>query len=74
MGTRQTRVSAPEDIRRESANYLNHKVNVVLKDNTVRFGKLCSIKNDVLVIENLRQRKTGIAIDQISELYLDSNL
>ena len=72
MGTRQLRISDPEQIKIKAGTFLGKKINIVLLDNTVVFGKLKEVSSDDILLLNMRMKKVKYPFSSIAELYIDS--
>lgn len=70
--TRQFRVSSPTEIRNRIKEFLHKKINIVLADNRVIIGELEEVKQDGIVIKNMRLKKVFFAFDQLAEIYFDT--
>ena len=73
MYKRQLRISDPFQIRTRLAELLSKKINIVLNDNRVIFGKLVQVDSNSIILNNMRLKKIEIPIDMIYELYLDTD-
>lgn len=73
MSKRQLRISDPEQIKTKIFTFANRNMSVVLKNNTVVFGKLKEVDNDSIYIENMRLKKYEIPLNNIAEFILDVN-
>jgi hypothetical protein len=71
-GTRQERLSDPIKIKARLKELLGKKINIVLADNRVAFGKLKAVRSEGLVIENLKQKEMSYPFGDIAELYFDT--
>jgi len=72
MGTKQLRISDPEQIKNKAGTFLGKKINIVLLDNTVVFGKLKEVNNNEIFLLNMRMKKVKYPFSSIAELYIDS--
>jgi acetyl-CoA carboxylase carboxyltransferase component len=72
MGTKQLRISDPEQIKIKAGTFLGKKINIVLLDNTVVFGKLKEVSSDDILMLNMRMKKVKYPFSSIAELYVDS--
>jgi hypothetical protein len=72
MGTKQLRISDPEQIKIKAGTFLGKKINIVLLDNTVVFGKLKEVSSDDILLLNMRMKKVKYPFSSIAELYVDS--
>ncbi len=73
MATRQLRLTTLQEIREKLGAHTGKKINIVLRDRTVFYGKLKEIQATHLEFVNLRNRSEKLPLDTISEVYLDSN-
>jgi small nuclear ribonucleoprotein (snRNP)-like protein len=60
-----------QQIQPRLAEFLNKKINIVLRDNTVIFGELTALDAHEFTLKNMRLTKTTRAINEIYELYLE---
>ena len=72
MGTKQLRISDPEQIKTKAATFLGKKINIVLLDNTVVFGELKEVSGNEILLLNMRMKKVKYPFSSIAELYIDS--
>ncbi len=72
VGTRQLRLSDPEQIRKRIGEFLGKHVNVVLADNTVMFGELIAVETTGIKLRNMRRKTMPYPFNTIRELYLDT--
>lgn len=68
---RQIRLNSAEQIRKRAREFIGKKINIVLRSRTVLFGELKSVDERELVLLNLRRRNIQLALEEISEVYLD---
>jgi hypothetical protein len=69
---KQLRISDPEQIKSKAGTFLGKKINIVLLDNTVVFGKLIEVSNTEVHLMNMRMKKVKYPYSSIAELYIDS--
>lgn len=74
MGTKQLRLSDPEQIKSRIRNFLGKKINIVLLDNTVMFGELKEVNSSEILLLNMRLKKISYPLIKISEVYLDTKV
>jgi hypothetical protein len=74
MSTRQLRLSDTGEIKHRLNSFIGKSVSIVLKNNTAHTGLLEAISGSSIVLRNMRMKKMDYAIDQITELYLDTTL
>ncbi|HEY3404652.1 MAG TPA: hypothetical protein VGK59_14780 [Ohtaekwangia sp.] len=72
MGTRQLRISDPDQIRKRVQEFLGKSINIVLTNGMIMTGKLDAIKNSEIILQNMRLQKMPYSFDSIAELYVDS--
>lgn len=72
MRTKQLRISDALQIKSRMPEFVGKKINIVLSDNTVVFGKLAKISVSEIVLMNMRLEKIKYPINSISEVYLDT--
>lgn len=73
MQKRQLRLSTPAQIRERLAGFLNKKINIVLRDDTVLLVTLTGISGNELTAQNMRLRSITIALSKIDEILIDLN-
>lgn len=73
MQKRQLRLNTPTQIRERLAGFLNKKINIVLRDDTVLLVTLTGLSDNELIVQNMRLRNTTIAISKIDEVLIDLN-
>jgi len=73
MGTRQLRLSDAGQIKERIGSFVGKSVSLVLKDSTAQTGLLESVSGASIVLRNMRLKKMNITLDQITELYYDTN-
>lgn len=69
---KQLRISDKEQIRTKASTFLGKKINIVLIDNTVVFGKLNDVSDKEIILTNMRFKKVKYPFSSITELYIDS--
>lgn len=74
MGTTQTRIDDPSRFLEATADHVNRKISAILKDNRVIFGTLTNRTADALLLKDMRNRTQRVPLDNINEIFLDSNL
>ena len=70
MSKRQIRISDHETIRRRLGEFVNKKMNIVLKNNMVLFVELKKA-GDPVVIMNMRREEQDVPVADIAELFID---
>ena len=73
MGTRQLRLTDPDQIQKNINRFLGKKINVVLEDDTVIFGELKAVNPLDIQVLNMRLKKVRCSFKDITEVYLDTN-
>jgi hypothetical protein len=73
MGTKQLRLSEPEQIKKRVSSFLGKKINIVLQDSTVVFGELKEVSTIEILLLNMRLKKVRYPYSAIAEVYVDSN-
>lgn len=73
MGTQQERITDTRTLTSNPERFLNRKLNVVMRNNTVSFGKLRSSSGTEIILQNLRGKRIRIKLEDILEIYADSN-
>jgi hypothetical protein len=71
MSTRQLRITNKDQIRQRLQEFSGKKINIVLNDQTVCLVTVEKSDGSVVTVENMRLKKTDIAIDTINEIYFD---
>lgn len=70
--TRQLRLTDPSVIRQRVGEFLGKKINIVLMDNRVLFGELFALKEQGIVLKNMRGKIMACSFAEINELYFDT--
>jgi len=73
MGTRQLRLSDAGQIKERIGSFVGKPISVVLSDNTAQTGVLEAISGSSIVLRNMRLKKVNFSLNQITELYYDTN-
>ena len=71
MVTRQIRLNTLEQIQKRLKEFIGKKINIVLSNRTVLFGELKSIDNTELTFVNMRLEPFTLALNDVSEVYVD---
>ena len=71
MSTRQQRLTSTSQIQKKIDQLVGKKINLVLSNGTVVFGRLDNANAEVLTMENGRLKKINYPFSEISELYFD---
>jgi hypothetical protein len=71
VGTKQIRLSDPNQIKIRMKEFLGKKINIVLHDGNVFPGELSKLSESGITIINMRLKKLSIELNKISELYFD---
>ncbi|MFO7256386.1 MAG: hypothetical protein DIU61_001750 [Bacteroidota bacterium] len=71
MSKKQIRISGADEVRKRLPNLTRRSVNLVLRNNTVVFGILDEVRDDHVVVSNMRKKKMRVAFDTIVEAYTD---
>jgi len=74
MGTRQLRLSDPDQIKSRIRNCLGKKISIVLADNVVVFGVLKDVSSTEILLLNMRLKKISYPLTKIAEVYLDTKV
>ena len=71
MGKRQLRISHPDLVRQRIGEFVNKRIQLVLRDNTVFFGELRQVNGDNVLLNNMRLKPMKFTFDMIQEFYVD---
>jgi len=71
VGTKQIRLSDPNQIKIRIKEFLGKKINIVLYDGNVFPGELSKLSENEITITNMRLKKMSVELNKISELYFD---
>lgn len=71
MSRKLIRLVSHDQIRNRAKEFLNKKINIVLKSNDVTFGVLQRISDNDIIIQNLRHKTMVIPIISIDEICID---
>lgn len=72
MGTRQTRISDPAQIRERIRAFAGKKINIVLTDNTAMVGVLVQVRENEITLQNMRLKNITYSLNTIAEIYFDT--
>jgi hypothetical protein len=72
MSTRQHRLNSIEQISRKFSEIKGKKVNIILNDRTVIFGKMQAIEGEIAKVLNMRLKEVRIPLNMITEIYYDT--
>ncbi|RAW01030.1 hypothetical protein [Pseudochryseolinea flava] len=73
MGTKQLRLSDAAQIKTRIGSFVGKPVNLVLSDNTAQTGLLEAVSESSIVLRNMRLKKMNFTLNQITEIYIDTN-
>jgi len=71
MGTKQIRLSQPEDFHHSLNQFLGKKINLVLKNKHVITGDLKISGKDFVEIQNYRFKTFRFSLPDIEEIFID---
>lgn len=71
MSKKQIRISGADEVKERLPTLTNESVNLVLRNNTVVFGILEEVRDDHVVVSNMRKKKMKVPLDGIVEAYTD---
>lgn len=71
MSRKQLRISDPTQLKQRSGEFINKKINIVLKDNTVLFGEVKKVDEDQVYMMNMRLKTIRLPLSTILEFYVD---
>ncbi|HLT81837.1 MAG TPA: hypothetical protein VKZ86_12455 [Cyclobacteriaceae bacterium] len=71
MSKKQIRISGADEVKKRLPTLTNESVNLVLRNNTVVFGILEEVRDDHVVVSNMRKKKMKVPLDGIVEAYTD---
>lgn len=71
MSLKLVRINDPDQIRKRLREFQDKKISLVLKDNTVVFGKLTNATEEEIIITNMRLKRTKLPLSDIAELQAD---
>jgi hypothetical protein len=72
MSTRQLRITDPAQIKSRILEFRGKQINIVLTDNTVMFGELTAVKENHLILKNMRRKEMEFPLNNITEIYRDT--
>jgi hypothetical protein len=72
VSNRQLRLSDTEQIKTRIKTFLDKKVSIVRQDNMVFYGLLKKVTEQEITLSTMRLKNITIALDHISELYIDT--
>ncbi len=70
-GTKQIRLSHPEQIRNRIGEFVGKKINLVLTDNRVIIGELNKVRDTGIDLLNMRLKRMQYPFEKIVEVYYD---
>ena len=71
MSKKQIRIWGADEVRKQLPALKNRSVNLVLRNNTVVFGILDEVRDDNVIVSNMRKKKMSVALNTIVEAYTD---
>ncbi|HEX5167907.1 MAG TPA: hypothetical protein VFW11_01950 [Cyclobacteriaceae bacterium] len=71
VSKKQIRILDQAILKERLPEFLNKKVNLILKDNTVVFGELKKIEDHALHVTNMRLKKIKLPLESIVEFFTD---
>ena len=72
MGTKQVRISDPDQIRKRIQEFVGKTINIVLTNGMIMTGKLTTTRQTEVVLQNMRHKNTPYSFSSIAEIYFDS--
>lgn len=72
VGTKQIRISKPEQIRIRIEEFQGKKINIVLQDGNVFLGTLRSVSDTEITMMNMRQKEVSFLLTNVNEIYFDT--
>ena len=72
MSNRQLRLSDPNQIKTRIKSFLDKNISIVRQDNMVFYGLLKNVTDQEITLTTMRLKNITIALDHISELYIDT--
>jgi len=72
VGTKQLRISHPQQINSRMPEFLGKQINVVLHNGNVFPGRLQAVTATGITLLNMRLKEIAINIKMINELYFDT--
>jgi len=74
VGTKQIRISKPDQIRSRIGEFQGKKINIVLHDGNVFLGTLVNISDTEIRITNMREKKVSFILTKVNEIYFDTKV
>lgn len=74
MSTKQLRITGTAQIKSRIHEFRGKEINIVLADSTVMCGTLTNIKEDHLVLKNMRRKEMEFLLSNITEIYSDTKV
>jgi hypothetical protein len=71
VSKKQIRISGADEVKKRLPNLTKRSINLVLRNNTVVFGILDEVRDDHVVVSNMRKKKMSVAFDSIAEAFTD---
>ena len=69
---RQIRLSSFDQFQERLKDFTGKKINIVMRNRSVLFGRLRKTDNSQLTFVNMRNEEFTLPLKEISEVYLDS--
>lgn len=70
-GTKQVRLTHPDQIKTQLATMVGKTVQVVLVNGTITMGKLLEISPTAIIVKHMRLKKMQFPFSSIAEVYFD---
>lgn len=71
MSLKLIRINDPAQIKHRIREFVDKQINIVLKDNSVVFGKLVNVTEGQISVVNMRLKRTEFPFTDIYELQVD---
>ena len=72
MGTKQVRISDPDQIRKRIQEFVGKPINLVLTNGMIMTGKLTATRQTEVILQNMRLKNISYSFNSIAEIYFDS--
>ena len=72
MGTRQLRISDPDQIRKRVQELTGKSIQVVLTNGMIMSGTLTAARDSEIILQNMRLKHIPYNYNSIAEVYFDS--
>jgi hypothetical protein len=73
VSSKQVRISDSLQVKQRIHEFVNKRISLVLKNNTVLFCELKGVSGEKITVLNMRLKRVSFPLSDIAELYVDVN-